>query len=76
MPANLGKGGMPCRTRSDEPVEIPQIIEPSDIFTMRITAPCIRKLCPNCGKPLVLTQPPGGKGPRMWWCLECDNPIH
>ncbi len=39
--------------------------------TVRITPPPIRKLCPKCGKRLV---PPGGKGPRMWWCIECDNP--
>jgi hypothetical protein len=28
--------------------------------------------CPLCGKPMVMALPPGGKGPRVLRCLECD----
>lgn len=29
--------------------------------------------CARCGKPLVLMLPPGGSGPRMPTCLQCDD---
>lgn len=28
--------------------------------------------CPTCGKPMVMALPPGGKGPRVLRCLDCD----
>jgi hypothetical protein len=29
--------------------------------------------CPKCNKPMTLGLPPGGKGPRVWQCLDCDG---
>jgi hypothetical protein len=31
-----------------------------------------KKDCPTCGKPMVMALPPGGKGPRVLQCIECD----
>lgn len=28
--------------------------------------------CPICGKPMVMALPPGGNGPRVLRCIECD----
>jgi hypothetical protein len=28
--------------------------------------------CPTCGKPMEMALPPGGKGPRILTCVECD----
>jgi hypothetical protein len=33
-----------------------------------------RPICPGCGAFLILALPPGGKGPRVFQCLECDRP--
>jgi hypothetical protein len=33
-----------------------------------------RSICPECGAPLVLALPPGGKGPRTFQCFDCDGP--
>jgi hypothetical protein len=28
--------------------------------------------CPTCGKQMTMALPPGGKGPRILRCVECD----
>ena len=33
-----------------------------------------RPSCPHCGAFLILALPPGGKGPRMLQCLDCERP--
>ena len=33
-----------------------------------------RPTCPNCEAHLTLALPPGGDGPRIFRCLECDGP--
>ena len=33
-----------------------------------------RPTCPECGAPLVLALPPGGKGQRTFQCLDCERP--
>ena len=29
--------------------------------------------CPICKRPLVLLLPPGGAGPRIFQCFDCDR---
>jgi hypothetical protein len=33
-----------------------------------------RPTCPHCGAVLIEALPPGGEGPRVFQCLECDRP--
>ncbi|OPH84516.1 hypothetical protein B2M20_00670 [Nitrobacter vulgaris] len=28
--------------------------------------------CPICRKPMTMALPPGGKGPRVLTCVDCD----
>lgn len=28
--------------------------------------------CPICGKPMTMALPPGGDGPRILTCVDCD----
>lgn len=36
--------------------------------------PINQRICPTCGKPVKLMLPPGGKGPRTYQCMDCDQP--
>ncbi|WP_170978713.1 hypothetical protein [Afipia massiliensis] len=36
--------------------------------------PINQRICPECGKPVKLMLPPGGKGPRVYQCIHCDRP--
>jgi hypothetical protein len=29
--------------------------------------------CPHCGSPMVMALQPGGKGPRVLQCLDCER---
>ena len=33
-----------------------------------------RPTCPDCGADMILALPVGGKGPRTFQCLDCDQP--
>ncbi len=33
-----------------------------------------RPKCPCCGANMILALPPGGEGPRIFKCFECELP--
>jgi hypothetical protein len=70
--APLQTGASPVEQRNSVHVWIDENSDRRQGF--HIMGQAERPTCPDCGAPLVLALPPGGKGKRTFQCFDCDRP--